>query len=517
MKKMNAFTLIESKGQQQYFYDENIKSTQWCHPLLYYILKLHGRGADVARWFGSLTGDPVQIEELGTISKKEISYYYQKYILLRQSGFFSQIDTGYLNGRLSAGQVKSSLANTRQVTFEVVDYCNLECEYCTYGKFYDDFDRREQNKLDPAAAKTFLKYLVDLLDSPLNNSHGQALYIGFYGGEPLLNIPFMWEIAVYARQLKPKHNYFVFNITTNGLLLDKYMDFLVEHDFKLVISLDGNEYNNSYRVLKDGSPSFRKVLKNIDSLKRKYPEYFKHRTDFNAVFHNRNSISDVYHFFKSRFDKLPSLSELSPSGIKASMQEEFWKTYANINASLEQAEDYSLIQKDMFQRLPNINGVSQFIGQCSGFVFDDYNDLLASVHGETSKTGQTQPRIPTGTCVPFSRKVFITVNGRILPCERIGHQFHLGTADETEVDLDFDKIANYYNRYIDKLAAQCTGCANAESCMQCMFYLDLDSPAPKCSGQVNKTDFSQFLAGNISFLEDNPDTYDKIMKEVRIE
>jgi uncharacterized protein len=309
----------------------------------------------------------------------------------------------------------------------------------------------------------------------------------------------------------------VFNITTNGLLLDKYMDFLVENDFKLVISLDGNEYNNSYRVLKDGSPSFGKVLENVDTLKRKYPEYFKNRTDFNAVFHNRNSVSDVYHFFKSRFDKVPTLSELNPTGIKTSMQKEFWKTYANINASLEQAEDYSLIQKDMFQRLPNIDGVSQFIRQRSGFVFDDYTDLLASVQGETTGTGQIQPRIPTGTCLPFSRKVFITVNGGILPCERIGHQFILGTADETEVDLDFDKIAAIYNRYLDKITPQCAGCANAESCMQCMFYLALDTPAPKCTGWLDKERFSQLLSRDISFLEENPHTYTKIKKEVRVE
>lgn len=509
--------MIESKRGRKYFYDEKVKSTQWCHPLLFHILTMHRKGVDVERWFGNLTGDPIQIDGLGPISKKDISYYYQKYTLLRESGFFSQIDTGYLSERMSAGQVRSSLANTRQVTFEVVDYCNLECEYCTYGKFYDDFDRREQNKLAPAAAKTFLEYLVELMNSPLNNSHGQPLYLGFYGGEPLLNVPFLREIVAYARRLKLKHNYFVFNITTNGLLLDKYMDFLVENDFKLVISLDGNEYNNSYRVLKDGGPSFEKIVENIDALKRKYPEYFKNRAEFNAVFHNRNSVSDAYHFFKNRYDKIPNLGELNPSGVKTSMRKEFWKTYSNIDASLDKAEDYSLIREDMFQRIPTIDGISQFIGQCSGYVFDDYNDLLASVHGETSAAGQLQPRIPTGTCIPFSRKVFITVNGKILPCERIGHQFSLGTTNESEVDLDFDKIAALYNRYIDKVSTQCDGCANAESCMQCLFYLDLDAPVPKCAGRFNKKQLSQLLSQNISYLEENPRTYDKIKKEVRIE
>ncbi len=519
MKKANAFTLIESKKQNKYFYDQKVKSTQWCHPLLYYILKLHQRGMDVHQWYNKLTvdpQDPIQLEDCGTFAKEEIAYYYRKYTLLRQNGFFSGIDTRhYLSKRLTADQVKSSLANTRQVTFEVVDYCNLECEYCTYGKFYDNYDRREKNKLSPAAAKTFLNYLVDLLNSPLNQSHDRLLYLGFYGGEPLLYFPFIREIVDHACQLNMVHNRFCFNMTTNGLLLEKYMDFLVEHNFLLLISLDGNEYNNSYRVLKDGTPAYQHILKNVNALKSKYPDYFESRVNFNAVFHNRNSVADIHHYFKTRFNKMPAISELNPSGVRASMREEFWKTYANVNASVSQLEDYSVVEKDMYIRLPNIKGVSTFLDQCSGFTFSDYNDLLASI--KEGKTGQREPRLPTGTCLPFDRKVFITVNGKILPCEQIGHQYGLGTVEKNKVELDFEKIAETYNRYYDKLKDQCCACANAEACLQCIFLLNIDAPNPKCDGLFNKEELSQYMATQVSYLEENPQHYLKIMKEVRLD
>jgi uncharacterized protein len=47
--------------------------------------------------------------------------------------------------------------------------------------------------------------------------------------------------------------------------------------------------------------------------------------------------------------------------------------------------------------------------------------------------------------------MFLTVAGKILPCERIGHQFWLGAVSDTSVELDFAKIAEQYNAYFAKL------------------------------------------------------------------
>ena len=52
-------------------------------------------------------------------------------------------------------------------------------------------------------------------------------------------------------------------MTTNGWLLDKYQDYLVEKDFRLLISLDGDRFENSYRVSAGGKQTHEKVLQNI--------------------------------------------------------------------------------------------------------------------------------------------------------------------------------------------------------------------------------------------------------------
>lgn len=87
-------------------------------------------------------------------------------------------------------------------------------------------------------------------------------------------------------------------MTTNATLIDKYVDFLVLNDFRLLISLDGNEKNHSYRVFgKSKKNSFYKVIRNMDMIKRDYPLYFSENISFNAVLHDRNSVKKFVNLF----------------------------------------------------------------------------------------------------------------------------------------------------------------------------------------------------------------------------
>ena len=70
---------------------------------------------------------------------------------------------------LNAQQIKSALANTPQLTFEVTDACNLRCEYCAYGKLYSDYDVRSNKMLSVKTAERFIDYMTTLWNSI--NSH----------------------------------------------------------------------------------------------------------------------------------------------------------------------------------------------------------------------------------------------------------------------------------------------------------------------------------------------------------
>ncbi|MCP4150459.1 MAG: radical SAM peptide maturase [bacterium] len=500
---------FKSAKNNNYFYDRKLKKTILCHPLFFSLVTLHEKGTEPGEWLNKQTNDSVEIENVGSFSKEDIEYYYRKYLILRDNGHFGtfqQEET--LKAIMTADRVKASLANSNQLTFELVDYCNIECTYCGYGKFYKDYDKRENKKLSLPAARRFLDYMVELRNSSLNISHNQNFNIGFYGGEPLLNFSFIRDMVNYTKKIKLNHNRFGFSMTTNGLLLKKYMDFLVAHDFKLLISLDGNEKNNRYRVHKDGTQAYNEILENVSALQTKYPDYFEKRVNFNAVLHNKNSVSEIFNYFKMKFGKIPRIGVLSSSGIRESQKEEFLKTYSNVYKSLYSSNDYRVIEKEMFVQLPNIQDVSTFLHHSNDFSFANYNQLLYDF--------VEKPRFPTGTCLPFGKKIYVTVKGKIMACERIAHRYGLGFIDSEAVKIDFDAIAKQYNMYYDTLRNLCRRCYKVAHCTRCLFIMDLTAKKLHCNEFHDSNDFAGYLSGHLNFLEKKPEMYNKIFKEIVI-
>jgi uncharacterized protein len=413
-------------------------------------------------------------------------------------------------GGLTEEVVKSQLANIRQITFEVTDACNLKCKYCTYGEFYEDYDKREDKKLPTEKAIRLLNYFADFWNSERNKSSLQQVYIGFYGGEPLMNMPFIETIVDYVQnKLYVPNRYFMFSLPTNGVLLDKCMDFLAAYQFNLLISLDGNAENDVYRVDHHGNESFERIARNIDLLREIHPDYFRDHVNFNAVLHNKNSVEGICRFFKERYNKIPSIGALNDNGIKPEMKQKFLETYRNTYESLRESAHCDEIEKELFIKSGNYQSATTFIHKYSGFVFRDYNDLLYPK--------KEMQMIPTGTCIPFSKRIFLTVNGKILPCERIGQQHVIGNVTDDEVLIDFEEVVARYNRYYNKITQQCALCANQHACMQCLFNLkDLETTC-RCQFFMNKQDFEQYVDAQMDFLRKHPEDYYKIMKEVTIE
>lgn len=410
------------------------------------------------------------------------------------------------NQYLNAKNISYQVLNTPQITFEVTDACNLKCQYCGYGEFYEDHDERIDQYFPIKKALILLDYLSEYWLSDRSNSYSQQIYISFYGGEPLLNMAFIRQVVEYIEQLRIPFKKFVFSMTTNAMLLDKYIDYLIEKDFRLLISLDGNEKNHSYRVDHSGKNSFKKIFKNIHTIKEKYPSYFEDKINFNTVLHNRNSVDESFHFIKTEFGKRPRIAELNNTGIRDDKKELFMQTYRNKYENLHQSEHYEEIQEEMFYEAPDTQSLGIYLRQYSGNVFLTYNDLLFAP--------AQKKRYPTGTCMPFSKKMFVTVNGKILPCERIGQQFALGQVTDTEVILDFEEIAKKYNIWLNKLSPQCSRCYNTKACLQCIFNFDELKDNPVCKGFMNREAFNRYQNAQMEYLGKYPHLYEKIMKEV---
>jgi uncharacterized protein len=403
--------------------------------------------------------------------------------------------------------VALQLRNLRQIVFEVTDRCNLKCKYCGYGDFYDDYDLRTQKEMPFKTARLFIDYIINYWKNNPSVSTEQYIYIGFYGGEPLLNIRLIKSIVAYLKKIVLPYKKFQFGMTTNAILLNKHMDFLINNNFSLLISLDGNEFNHSYRVDNANRNSFEKVLNNIELLREKHPSFFSTNVNFNSVLHNRNSVAEIFHFIKNKFNKTPRITELNTSGIKPSMHQLFWKIYKNKEEDLHKEKNYNELQKELFLESGETRRLALFIHQYSGNVFENYNDLFLNKDNIT--------HIPTGTCLPFGKKVFITVNGKILPCEKISQTYLLGKITEQEVLVDFDRIAEKYNNWYRKLENQCNKCFNKNGCTKCMFTID-NLDAPICNQFMDKKRFEQMTRHNLDYLKNHPELYKRIMEDVII-
>ncbi len=411
--------------------------------------------------------------------------------------------------RITRDEVLSSLVNLRQLTFEVTDACNLRCKYCGYGDMYFGYDKRETKFMTFEQGRMLLDYLVTLWHKYPTRSAVPRTYVSFYGGEPLMNMDFIMRMVDYIEKLDVRRN-FIFSMTTNAMLINRYMDYLAEKRFRLLISLDGDRQGQSYRITNNDENSFDRVFANVKSLQQAYPEYFANYINFNSVLHNRNSVDRTLNFIMQEFGKKPTITELNNSGIKPEKVEEFNRTYRNITESLHESENYEKLSEEMFMSEPNTHDLLLFLHQYSGNVYRDYNSLFL----DESKLHYT----PTGTCSPFSKKLFVTVNGKILQCERIDHKYALGQLSANGVFLDLDAIVARFNDYLEKLQHQCSLCYRKKSCIQCMYYIEnLDAAKPICRGYMNQETFEQYTSYCLAHLARHPHLYKKLMEDVLVD
>ena len=411
--------------------------------------------------------------------------------------------------KIKGEDVESNLANLSHLVFEVTDSCNLRCKYCGYADLYEGYDKRENLKFPFVRAKRIIDYLHALWTKHYVADVTEAFTVSFYGGEPLLNIPFVKQVIEYLESLPKVGRKFYYNMTTNAILLDKYMNFLVEKEFHLLISLDGDEEGQGYRIDSAGNNSFQKVFTNVKLLQNTYPDFFEKNVRFNAVLHNKNSIERTYYFIKGTFGKAPAISPLSSSSVRPDKKEEFDRTYRNYNESFNEASNCEELKAEMFIHTPETNLAMKYLYYQSGNVFFNYNGLLLN----KNKTCI----IPTGTCTPFAKKMFITVKGKILQCEKINHEFSVGQVTDIGVELDFEAIAKQHNDYVFRYAKQCKKCGNRSACMQCVYQIDdIRSNNTLCDRFC--TEYHKEIQNRrcLQYFTEHPELYKRLLNEVAI-
>lgn len=410
---------------------------------------------------------------------------------------------------LTGSNVIEYLANTPQITFEVTERCNLSCVYCGYGKLYSNKGIRNGRNLALCKATTFLSYIRELWESGYNTQGCSNLIISFYGGEPLLNMSLIKRIIDYIEtNMCGYGKTFIYSMTTNAILLPRYMDYLVSKKFRLLISLDGDENGSSLRVFPNGQSAFKNISYAVDLFRDRYPDYFRSKVEFNSVLSSRTSVKEIIQYINDKYHKLPTISEINTDGVNPKEAVLFESIYLN---KLESANELnSETNGQRFVDNPQFDRIARYILMHSPYAYMDYNELLFDLQKERKK-------IPTGTCLPFTKKVFVTVTGKIMPCERIGYKYSLGIIDDGRIDIDFAAIAQMYNEYFGKVKNTCSHCFNRDGCLCCILNNgQLNSPSAKCRYFVTFKDSKLREVEVANFLKRYPEAYAYIMTQYEV-
>ncbi len=352
------------------------------------------------------------------------------------------------------------LANRiEKITLQLTQECNLRCSYCVYSGNYE-------NRSHGRRSMTFdiAKQGIDFLHSHSKDRH--KVNIGFYGGEPLLETDLLEECVEYAEKCFEEKG-LTFTITTNGTLLnDSITEFLIKHNFDVLISLDGpKEIHDNNRKLANGKGSFDLIIKNVRNIKEKYPEFFK-KINFNVVISPENDFKCVKDFFDAE-DVLMSdyINRTTLSDNYAKNKPAYDENFYAVS-SYEKFKLYLWLLKKISKR-----NVSKLFIQDFSRLMLDY-EFLSPIR----KLPETYH--PSGPCLPGVRRPLITIDGKILPCERVNEESETMILGDVYKGIDVEKAKRILN--VGQVSKEeCKGCWSLLKCTACAAAADENNELTK--------------------------------------
>jgi uncharacterized protein len=342
------------------------------------------------------------------------------------------------------------------IQLEVTERCNLRCAYCLYGDQYKYKRNHGTRDMDYDLARKAIDHLA------VSSGNNQDVAVTFYGGEPLLRVPFVKACVAYARtRLRDKEP--KFSVTTNATLIDKETArYLASEEINVHVSIDGpEEIHNQYRVNTRDVGSFKWTISGLKNLIDAYGQRCRHIT-----------LSMVYSppFSRDRIERVAGL----------------WDQYKwlprDIGISITYAQGFSPPGIDHGERPDN----SLF-----AWARDDYiehyrvgklphpisssiiNKELVRIVQRPEYSTPVQNYYLNGCCLPGARKQFVSVDGKILLCERVESGFSIGNIQD---GMDIDAIKKIYvNEYSEKSIESCSRCWALQLCAICYVHAFSDS------------------------------------------
>jgi uncharacterized protein len=148
-----------------------------------------------------------------------------------------------------------------RVTVLTTLQCNFACDYCFQG------DHGDYNKTAAKMLPDTSEQVAAWIEARMDELKPEQLTITFFGGEPLVNLPAVYDLAERAHGMAKKRGVkLMIGIISNGLLLtEELVDRLLPFGLSYVkITLDGDrDTHNRMRPLRGGQGTFDRIIENI--------------------------------------------------------------------------------------------------------------------------------------------------------------------------------------------------------------------------------------------------------------
>jgi uncharacterized protein len=281
--------------------------------------------------------------------------------------------------------------------------------------------------------------------------------ITFYGGEPLLRFDLIKETVKYVKKKYAGKN-FVFNLTTNASILNKeILNFFIENDFSVAVSLDGpQQINDRYRRFKNGKGTFKRIMKTLEFIKEYNKDYYSSRVSISSVlsppFDKIDEIIDFFSIDKILVEIKGNISSyLVDTGDTTFIEdfnlEESFKEYSKVFRKFNKRIKKSILDNHLNQLTIEKNRIFNILYDLSRKPIKRINEYA----------------IPFGACHIGLRRVFVTTNGGFHVCERAGYEYKIGCVEK---GFDYERIAYYY-RKLEEVLEDCKNCWAINLCERC--------------------------------------------------
>ncbi len=142
------------------------------------------------------------------------------------------------------------------LVMSVTERCNNRCRYC-----FLDATKAGTDMTDEMAFAA--------IDAAMELAKGKTLNLAYFGGEPTVSFPLIKRTVRYAKEHASVQELekLEFTITTNGVFNEETLNFLIENDFNVSLSMDGvPEVQEYHRPLANGCSNRVIVEKNLIAL-----------------------------------------------------------------------------------------------------------------------------------------------------------------------------------------------------------------------------------------------------------